>query len=133
MPPRLVAQAMAAGVVGPLLMTPAAIIVEVTAATANAGHQLGRKEMKVKMVATQAEVAAATMTKCWCSTSLFIKRLSKAVESHWPLSVAVAPADGSKLPLAAGIIDDGDDTEIGPSTTAAVCLIIAAASVVAAA
>ncbi len=64
---------------------------------------------------------------------MFIKRLSKAVESHWQLSVAVASADGSKLLLAAGIIDDGDDTEIGPSTTAAVCLIIAAVSVVTAA
>jgi hypothetical protein len=43
----------------------------------------------------------------------------------------VAPAVGSKLPLAAGIVDDGDGMEIIQSIAAAEYLIIAATSAVA--
>lgn len=41
--------------------------------------QLEKKEMKLKMGVTK---AVATMKRCYCSNSLFIKRLSKAEESH---------------------------------------------------
>lgn len=109
-----------------------AVWVNATAATITiAGHQWGKIEMKLKREATRVEVAEAMTKICSCSKSLFIKRLSKAEESHSPQWGAVAPAVGSKLPLAAGIVDDGDGMEIIQSIAAAEYLIIAATSAVA--